>query len=60
MYAVFRFFEESLRGDSGGLHLSWLTFAQATSAIVFAAGLALMRWRIKIEAAPGTRVCRTP
>ncbi len=49
LYAAFRFLMEFLRGDSGGLHLGPLTFAQASSVVVLVASLALMSWRIRIE-----------
>lgn len=49
LYAAFRFFLEFLRGDSGGLHLGPLTFAQCTSVAVLLVALALMSSRIRAE-----------
>jgi len=50
LYAVFRFFVEFIRGDAGGFYIGPLTFAQATSVIVLATALAVMSWRIRVEA----------
>lgn len=44
-YAVFRFFLEFLRADSGGRHVGPLTFAQGTSAAILLISLAIMWWR---------------
>lgn len=36
-YALFRFFVEFIRGDAGGIHFGYLTFAQGVSIVLLAA-----------------------
>ena len=56
LYAVFRFFLEFVRGDSGGRHFGPLTFAQVTSMAMLLVALALICRRIPMpqQPTPGT------
>ena len=49
LYAVFRFFLEFVRGDSGGAHVGSLTFAQATALGMLLASLGLMWWKMPVR-----------
>ncbi len=60
LYSAFRFQVEFLRGDSGGLHLGPLTFAQASSVVILMVALALMTWRIRVERPAKGREAEAP
>ncbi len=49
LYAAFRFLLEFVRGDSGGLNLGPLTFAQATAVGMLLASLAVIWWRTSVR-----------